>query len=231
MKKIKLYLKTFYLPILLLIIAIILWFNVPKDYHSFKTALIASVLGVGIAIFTAESYKRLNEHKKIKRTFGFLSLITIPYLKNQYENILETMNIYQDICSIHKAQAFLILVSNFNSISLDFDKSWLQLIYSQGFVDSIKSDEQFSKISNAIFEILLFTKLLTAQSINAKHLISNDLSNLSQQEMEILLQKTQRIRNDLNDNTQKLKKYTNKLEEEIESFFSKNAVQREEFER
>ncbi len=231
MRKLKLYLSFFWLPLLLIIIAAICWFYIPVGVNSFQSGLIASILGVGISIFAAESYKKLNEHKRVKKTLGFLKLITIPYLKNQSENLSETIKLYQDICSTPQAHAFLMLVANFDSVSISFDKSWLQLIYSQDFIDAISSGDQFNKISNTILEILLFTKVLTAQSINAKHLLANDLTKLSEEETKFFLTRTKQIRNDLNDSAQKLQKYTDKLNEEVERFFAKNAVRYEEIER
>jgi hypothetical protein len=158
-------------------------------------------------------------------------LITIPYLKNQSENFIETTKLYQDICSMAQVQSFLVIVSSFDSVSLSFDKSWLQLIYSQDFVDAIKSDDQFNKLSNAILEILLFTKQLTAQSVNAKHLLINDFTKFGDKETDLFLSRTKQIWNDLNDSARKLEKYTDKLNEEIEHFFSKSGVKYEEFER
>ena len=159
-EKIGIYINFFWIPFLLTAVAIFCWFYIPDGLNSFKDGLIASVLGVGISISIAESFKRLSEYKRIKKTLGFLKLIAVPYLKNQSENLKETIKSYQDICSIKQGEAFLVLVSGFDSISLSFDKSWLQLVYSQGFVDAINSDDQFNKLSNAIFEILLFTKTL-----------------------------------------------------------------------
>lgn len=231
MRKIKLYSKFFQLPLLLTIIAVICWFYIPVGVSGFQSGLVASILGVGISIFAAESYKKLNEHKRVKKTLGFLKLIIIPYLKNQSENLTETIKLFQDICYTTQAQAFLILVANFDSVSLSFDKSWLQLIYSQDFIDAISSEDQFNKISNTIFEILLFTKMLTTQSVNAKHLLANDLTKLSDEETKYFLTRTKQIRNDLNESAQKLQKYTEKLNEEIERFCSQNAVKYEEFER
>jgi len=231
MRKIKIYLKYFWIPITLIVISVICWFYILDTLGNFKVGLIASILGVGISIFTAESFKKISEYKRVKKTLGFLKLITIPYLKNQSENFTETIRLYQDICSIAQAQSFLALVSNFDAVSLSFDKSWLQLIYSQDFIDAIDSDDQFNKLSNAILEIQLFTKQLTAQSVNAKHLLMNDFTKFGEKETDSFLSRAKQIRNDLNDSVQKLGKYTDKLNEEIDRFFSKSGVNHEEFER
>ena len=179
----------------------------------------------------AESYKKRTEYLRLKRTLGFLKLITIKYLKNQTENITDTMKLYQDICSISQAQSFLALVSNFDSVSLNFDKSWLQLIYSQDFIDAINSDDQLNKLSHAVLEILLFTKQLTAQSVNAKHLLMNDFTKFGEKEMDVFISSSKQIRDSLNDSAQKLEKYTDKLDEEIDHFFSNSGVKHEEFDR
>jgi len=231
MRKIEVYLKYFWIPVALIIISATCWFYISDTLGNFKVGLIASVLGVGISIFTAESFKQINEYKRVKKTFGFLKLITIPYLKNQFENITDTMNLYQDICSITQAQSFLALVLNFDAVSLSFDKSWLQLIYSQDFIDAMKSDDQFNKLSNAVLEIQLFTKQLTAQSVNAKHLLMNDFTKFGEKETDLFLSRAKQIRNDLNVSAQKLEKYTDKLNEEIDRFFSNSGVKHEEFDR
>ena len=231
MRKAKIFIKFFWSPILLIIIATICWFYIPDNISNFRSGLVASILGVGISIFTAESYKKLTEHKRVKKTLGFLKLITIPYLKSQSKDVADTMKLYLDICSLSQAHTFLLLAANFDSVSMGFDKSWLHLIYSQGFVDAINSDDHFYKISNTVLEILLFTKVLTAQSVNAKHLLANDLTKLSDEEMDFFLLRTKQIRNELNENAQKLQKYTDKLNDEVDRFFSQNAVKYEEFER
>lgn len=231
MREIELYLKFFWPPLFLIIVAVASWFYIPESINNFQSGLVASILGIGISIFIAESFKRLNEHKRVKKTLGFLKLITIPYLKNQSANLLETIKFYQDICSIQCARAFLALIASLDSVSISFDKSWLQLVYSQDFIDAISSDDQFNKISNTILEILLFTKVLTAQSINARHLLVNDLTKLSEEETKFFLSRTKQIRNDLNEGVQKLQKYTDKLNDEVEKFFVQNVVKYEEVER
>lgn len=231
MRKVIIYLKHFYIPLILTTVAVVCWYSVSDSLGNFKGGLIASILGVGISIFTAESFKKINEYKRLKKTLGFLKLVTIPYLKNQSENFSDTIKQYQDICSITQGQSFLVLVSNFDSVSLSFDKSWLQLIYSQDFIDAINSDDHFNKLANAILEIQLFAKQLTAQSVNAKHLLMNDFTKFGEKETDFFLSRTKQIRNDLNVSSQKLEKYTDKLSEEIDRFFSKNGVKHEEFDR
>lgn len=219
----------FKIPIILIVSSIILLLKQPLwlKQDNFGISLVASILGVGISIFTAESYKKLSEHKRLKKTFGLLRLTTIPYLKNQYESILETLRLYQDICSLEQAKSFLLLVSNFELVSSNFDKSWLQLIYSQDFIDAIESDDQINNLSHAIFEILIFTQQFTTQSINTKnllHLLSEKSQNLKEEEIAHLLINTRQTRNSLNDTTYKLKEYTEKLDQEIDKLFKKYGV-------
>ena len=231
MRKFKIYLKYFYIPLILTVVAVACWFYVLDSLGSFKVGLIASILGIGISIFTAESFKKLNEYKRLKKTLGFLKLTTIPYLKNQSENFTDTIKLYKDICSTTQAQSFLVLVSNFDSVSLGFDKSWLQLVYSQDFIDVINSDDHFNKLANAILEIQLFIKQLTTQSVHAKHLLMNDSTKFGEKETDLFLSRAKQIRDDLNDSASKLEKYTDRLNEEIDHFFSKTGVKYEEFER
>lgn len=145
MRKIKLYSNFFWVSAILIIISINCWLFIPETITAFKAGLIASILGVGISISVAEGYRQKTNHIRLKRTFGLLKLTTIPYLENEAEIILKTINQYNDICSIKEAQVFAILVNNFDIISSGFDKSWLQLVYSQDFVNAIKTDDQFEK--------------------------------------------------------------------------------------
>jgi hypothetical protein len=59
----------------------------------------------------------------------------------------------------------------------------------------------------------------------------NDFTKFGEKETESFLSRAKQIRNDLNDSVQKLGKYTDKLNEEIDRFFSKSGVKHEEFER
>jgi hypothetical protein len=231
MRKIMIYLKYFWIPFILIFISIICSFYILDTFGNFRIGLLSSVLGIGISIFTAESFKQINEYKRVKKTLGLLKLIALPYLKNQSEDIAETIKSYQDICTITQAQSFLVLVSNFDSVSLSFDKSWLQFIYSQDFIDAIKSDDQFNKLSNAVLEIQLFTKQLTMQSVIAKHLLMSDFTKFGYKDTNHFLSRVKQVRNNLNVSVQKLEKYTDKLNEEICRFLSSSGVEYEEFER
>lgn len=231
MRKFITYLKFFWTPILLLVIAIFCWFYVPDTISNFKVGLLGTALGIAISLFAAESFKKVTEHKRVKKTFGFLKLVTIPYLKNQAENFSASMQIYRDMCSTEQALSFLAMGAHFNRIADNFDKSWLQLVYSQDFIDAIGSDGHFNKMANAILEVLLFVKQVTAQSINAQTLLLNDASTLSDAQKTEFLNRAKKIRDDLEQSAQKLQKYVDNLDEEIVGFLSKNGASYSEFER
>ncbi len=232
MRIIKLYFRIFWIPVLLLVAAVGCWIFVPSTIDVFDAGVLGTAFGVGISIFAAEGMKKVSEHKRVKRTFVFLKLITIPYLKNQAENISATLNKYRDLCSIEQTVDFLTLGAHFDAIATNFDKSWLQLVYSQDFVDAIESDDHFNKLANAILEVLLFIKQATGQSINAKTLLMmNNISNLNDIQKQEMMTRAKKIRDDLLDNVQKLEKYIGKLDEEIIAFLIKNGATYSEFER
>ena len=231
MRKVKVYLRFFWLPLLLSAVGIFLWFYISNGLSNFKGTLIGAFLGISISLAVAESFKRLTEHRRVKKTFGLLELIAIPYLKNQSENLRETVGQYQDICSIEQAVSFLAICAHLDKVAINFDKSWLQLVYSQEFLDAIKNDEHFNKISHAIFEVLLFTKQLSAQSVNAQSLLLNDISHLTDTQKSDLINRTKNIRNALNDSAEKLQKYTDRLKEEIRNFLNEVGSVYSEFER
>jgi len=231
MRKFITYLKFFWVPILLLAIAIFCWFYISDTISNFKAGLLGTALGVGTSLFVAESFKKMTEHRRVKKTFGFLKLVTIPYLKNQAENFSASMQIYRDMCSIEQALSFLAMSAHFDRIADNFDKSWLQLIYSQDFIDAIGSDGHFNKIANAILEVLLFVKQTAAQSVNAQTLLLNDTSTFSDAQKTEFLNRAKKIRDDFEQSAQKLQEYVDKLDEEVTGFLSKNGASYSEFER
>ena len=219
------------MPTLLLVAAIFCWFYTPDTIGNFKAGFLGTALGVAISLFAAESFKKVTEHKRVKKTFGFLKLVTIPYLKNQAENFSASMQIYRDMCSVEQSLSFLAMSAHFNRIADNFDKSWLQLVYSQDFIDAIGSDGHFNKIANAVLEVLLFVKQITAQSVNAQTLLLNDTSIFSDAQKTEFLNRAKKIRDDLEQSAQKLQKYVDKLDAEITGFLSKNGASHSEFER
>lgn len=231
MRKVKLCLKCFWPSLLLFAIAAVLWFYLPDSLGSFKVGLLSSALGIGISISIAEGIKKILEHKRIKKTLGFLKLITIPYLQNQSENFAEMLKQYNDMNSLPHAQAFLLLVVNFDAVSNTFDKNWLQLVYSLDFIDALHSDSQVNSIARTVSEVLIFTKTLTWHSVNAKRLMAVDVSKFDSAELEHYVGEARKIRDDLNETNRKLEKYTDKLNDEIETLFSQTGVKYEEFDR
>jgi len=231
MKKITTYLRFFWVAILLIIVSIICWYYLPENYNNFKSNLIASILGVGIAIFVAEAFKNINNHRRIKKNFGFLRLIVVPYLKNQAQNFVDTANSFQDICNKEQAINFIAVISSINEMSNAFDKSWLQLVFSQDFIDAIKTDEHFNKISHTILELLLFISSTTTLSANAKTLMLNNVTQLNEEAAKMFITKAREFRTSLTKSAQDLQKYVNLLDQEMELFFRKNNVIYEEFER
>lgn len=231
MRKVEIYFRFFWPSLILSAAGIFLWFYISDDLSNFKSTLIGAFLGISISLALANGFKRLGEHRRIKKTFGMLELITIPYLKNQSQNLRETVSQYQDICSIEQAASFLAICAHLDKVAINFDKSWLQLVYSQEFLDAISSDEHFNKISHAIFEVLLFTKQMSAQSVNAQSLLLNDISHLTDTQKSDLINRAKNIRNTLNDSAEKLQKYTEKLKEEIRNFLNETGSTYSEFER
>lgn len=231
LRKLKTYLRFFYLPLLLAIIAIMGLFYIPDNFSAFKSTLFGTLLGVGLTIATAEGVKNRTEYNRVKKTFGLLKLVTIPYIKNQADNLQKTAKQYNDMCSIEQAFFLFIHCAHFDRVATNFDKSWLQLIYSQDFLDSVKNDEHFNKIANAIFEVLLFLKQLSAQSINAQINLQNNLSELSNDQKNDFIERAKKMRDELVDNAVKLSKYSDKLDEEIMRFLNIAGVNYSKFER
>lgn len=234
-RKIKKYLEFFWLPIILGVISIILWFNpyklvipeVSSNVTNFHIGLISTLLGFGFTVATAEGFKKLVEHKRVKKTFGLLKLVSIPNLKGEAKSMIATLGQYKDICDIPTTKSFIRLVSGFGDNALAIDKTWLTLVYSQDFLDSIKNDTHFNRIANAIFEIQIYTTTLTKNAVNVQQFPEE----ISSENKDLVINRVREIRNEINNSTEKLLKYTEKLEEEIDIFLSNNGVKHEEFER
>lgn len=231
LRKLKTYLRFFWCPLLLAIIAIMGWFYIPDNFSAFRSTLFGALLGVGLTLATANGFKGLTEYKRVKKTFGLLKLVTIPYIKNQVDNLQETAKQYNDICSIERAVSLFVNCAHFDRVATNFDKSWLHLIYSQDFLDSVKNDEHFNKIANAISEVLLFLNQLSAQSSNAQINLQNSLSGLSDDQKNDFIERAKKMRDELVYNAAKLSKYSDKLDEEIMRFLNIAGVNYSEFER
>ncbi len=230
-RKIRVYIRFFGLPLLLVIVAIVGWFFTPNDLSNFKSTLVGTLLSIGITLAAAEGFRKLAEYKRVKKTFGLLKLVTIPYLKNQSENLEATMKQYNDICSIEQSVLFFAQCSQLDKIATNFDKSWLQLMYSQDFLDAVNSDDHFNKIANAIFEVLLFIKQLSSQSANAQINLHNDFSKLTKEQQEEFINRAKQMRDGLKENIEKLSKYTGKLDEEILKSLNATGTNYSEFDR
>ena len=228
------FLEFSFVPLLFVIAALISWFLISNKLSGFRGTLWATFLGIGISISGAESYKKAQEHRRIKRAFGYLKLITVPYIVNQSENLSATIDQYKDICSIDDARRLCVLVSNFDSISNEFDKSWLQLIYSPDFIDAFKKNneggEQFNNVAISVKEVLIFTKTLNAQAVICKNLIG-DPSKLPQNQQDEYIKNARQVRDDLKVAITLLDKYTERLGKEISNFLQKNGTVYYEYDR
>ena len=119
MRKAKLYLRTFWLTILLVIIGVVGWAYDPYNLGEFRNAIFSSALGIGISISIAEGAENLVEHRRVKRTLGFLKLISIQYINNQVENFNEFLKLNKDIKSLEHAHAFMLFVTGFDYCLID----------------------------------------------------------------------------------------------------------------
>jgi hypothetical protein len=221
----KLYAKLFRLPIVLLAIAIVLWVANP-DLSSIRIELLAGILGVGISIAFAESYKRLSEHKRIKRTFGFLKYVTVPYLDSHADSILGTLKNYEGELSLPHALVFLNLVANLDSINESFDMSWLQLVHSQDFIDAIDNDNQFQGIADIEFEVLSFTKCLATHVVKARYWISG-IPLLNDEQRAEAVKDINDMRDELKNSAASLKTYSQKLDTMMSEFLFSNGAEKE----
>ncbi len=231
MRVIRKYLESFRLAILLLVVAAVLWLYVPDNISNFHGSLIGTLLGVAISLFAAEGYKKIAHHRHVKRTFALLKLITIPYIKNVAQNQTDTLEQYRDICSVEQAVGFLTIAAQLDKLANNFDKSWLQLTYSADFVDAIPEDEHFNRISHAILEVLLFSKQLSSQAINAQRLLLNNVSAFTEDQKIEFLQQVRQIRDQLTEGATKLHEYVSKLDEEVTRFLGNNGASYSEVER
>jgi len=209
----------------LLTIATVLW-ALNLDLSSFRTELLAGILGVGISIAFAVSDKRLSEHKRIKRNFGFLKYVTVPYLDSHADSILDTLKNYDGDLPLPHALVFLNLVANLDSINESFDTSWLQLVHSQDFIDALDNDDQFQGIADIEFEVLSFTKCLATQIVKARYWISG-LPLLNDEQQAVAVKDINVMRNELRDSAASLKEYAKKLDDMMGQFLFSNGAKQE----
>lgn len=236
MRKVKLYLKLFAPFIGLVLASTLCVVFLPNDLDNFKGSLIATALGVGITIAFAEALRQLAEHKRRKKTAGLLKLVTIPYLQNQCSNFKENSKLYKDMGDIEHVKAFLLLVKNYHRLSASFDKSWFQLVYSTDFIDTVDNDAHLNAIGHAISEVLIFNKTLTWHSLNASRLLDllgrfESENQLDKDNILYLVGQARRIRDDVDETIEKLQKFTDELNRELDALFTKTGVLYEEIER
>jgi hypothetical protein len=225
-RKIKLYLRLFRIPLVIAAISALCWIFIPYSITSFRGGLLATVLGVGFSIFAAESFKKVTEHTRLKKTLNFLRYVTAPYLESQASDILKTMNQYSGNLTFGQAQVLLSLVAGFDTLSLNFDKTWLQLVYSQDFMDAIRTDDQYYKIADVELEVLTFTKSLAGQSVRARQLAMS-LGFITTGQETQLIEAAQEIRDVLISNARSLSGYSAELKTMIEIFLFENGGRRE----
>ena len=236
MRKIKLYLRLFWPLLILILVSVGCGLFLPKTLDNFVTALVATALGIGITVSCAEGIKRLGEHKRRKKTAGLLKLVTIPYLENQCLNFKENSKLYKDMGELEHARAFLLLVTNYHRISASFDKNWFQLIYSTDFIDTIDSDSRMNAIGHAVSEVLIFTKTITWHSLGASRLLDllrrlEDTKMLTKDDVLLVVSQARAIRDSVDESIEKLVKFTDELNREIDDLFAKTGVSYEKIER
>lgn len=229
-RKVKLYLSIFWFSILLATVAACFWFFVPDSIGNLKITLLGTVLGFGLTMSVTRNFDSLVQHKRRKRTLGMIKLVAVPYLKNRAENLQAFVDGSRDLCSTEEAVAFVRLVSNFDTLASSVDREWVQLIYSQEFLDALNSDDHFNAIADAVVEVALYIDQLSAQSITAKALLPGD-RNLTSDDQVVLIRHARDVRNNLEDTTRKLTKHVDNLDREISQFLSRNGVRYEERDR
>lgn len=232
MRKIRFYIETFKIPIILIIVGLIIYFglNINLQFISqnkkedFLIQLLATLIGVGISVFIAESFKKIQQRERTKKSFGILKSVTINYLKDRTDELSNTIKQYKDICDVEHAESFLRLVSGFNQIALVFDKKWMDLIYSQDFLDVIETDNQFNKITESIAGTLSLIANLSLYAINAKEIITTPKKFQNGQYSNLVVNKSREIRDNIMSIVLSLEKDILKLEEEMDILFIKTGI-------
>lgn len=236
MRKAKLYLKFFWPLLGLAVISLLFIRYLPKNLDSFQVGLLSAALGIGISVAGAEGIKQLAEHKRRKKTTALLKMITIPYLQNQSLNFKENSKLYKDMGDLEHAKAFLLLVTNYHRISASFDKNWFQLIYSADFIDTVDSDSRMNAIGHAVSEVLIFNKTITWHSLNASRLLDllrrlEDKEAIDKHEALYIVTQARAIRDSVDDCIEKLVKFTDELDRELDAVLAQTGVVYEQIER
>jgi len=239
MRKIIFYLSAFWFPLVLFLFGLTIYFGLNLNLQfissskkeDFLIQLLATLIGVGISIFVAEGFKEIEQRKRIKKSFGLLKLVTIKYICNFSENLFQTLSQYNDISDIQHAESLLRIVENFNQLALTFDKSLFQIAYSAEFLDSIKSDDQFNKISWSLSEILNITTQLSLNAINAQQILQTPAEFKNKKYQKYAIIKSKEIRDNLKTTITILNKYIERLEGEIDFLFQNTGAKYSEFDR
>lgn len=154
--------------------------------------------------------------------------VAIPYIINQSKNISATIEQYNDIIEINQAYDFCNLISNFDSIASEFDKSCWQFVYTPGLIGAFKKNEegnkQFYNVQTAVTEVLKFTVILYAQAVESKNLLIGDPHKYPQKQQDKYLKHVQAIRDDLKEAIIFLNKYTKLLDDEVSYFLEENGT-------
>lgn len=95
------------------------------------------------------------------------------------------------------------------------------------------NDREFNKMAHTIFELTLFTKKLTATSVNANKFLTFDYNTYKADgnATAALVLQARELRDDLNEAAAMLDKYTDKFNDELELFFERTGMGYKEFDR
>jgi hypothetical protein len=151
--------------------------------------------------------------------------VAVPYLKSHAESMSYTLSqkAYQGKLTMTQALLFLTLAANFDTISSDFDKTWLQPIHSQDFIDAIDDSDLLYNIADVELEVLSFTKLLATQSVRARYWLINGQQIPDEQQIQFIAE-VEKMRDDLQKSADSLAKYSVVLDKAIEAFLLNNGA-------
>lgn len=239
MRKVNFYLLIFKESLFVILVGILFLFLIkgfPNQFDSneinYLIQIIATFVGVALSIFIAKGFEKIQQRKRIKKTFAILKLVTIKYLDSQVFSMKQTLDRFNDICSVEKAEAFIRLASSFSEIATTFDTTWFSLILTQDFLDTVEDDTQINSIAHSILEVNLYIKQLGFQSANAEQLkIVPPIYRLESDYPSFVIMTARKIRKEMYEQAQKLEKYTILLDREIMYLLNKTGVKYEEFER
>lgn len=196
MRKTKLYLRWFGIPLVVLVVTVILWCFFPADGDSFKVQIIATLLGTGFVVSLPVGFELKQRHLRRKKTFGYLKVNTIPLLEQLHKTFSQTLNSYLDINTSDDAKQLLILIGNCKIVLHNFDKSWEQLVLGNNFFDSIENGDDFYNLSKIIYELKVYLVHFSGGIVNSISLL-NSYKLTGQVSDEELIVRTRILRNEL----------------------------------